>query len=63
MSEIKLKINGEERSVDYVQSDYSPPGLGEPPIAPATPALTNALFAASGKRVRSMPIGKEGLYI
>jgi isoquinoline 1-oxidoreductase beta subunit len=50
-------------SVDYVQSDYSPTGLGEPPIAPATPAVTNALFAASGKRVRSMPLGKEGLYI
>lgn len=50
-------------SVDYVQSDNPPAGLGEPPIAPATPAITNALFAASGNRVHALPLGKQGLYI
>lgn len=59
-----LRINqAPSIEVDYVQSDFDPTGLGEPAIAPATPAITNALFAASGKRVRSMPFGKEGLYI
>jgi len=59
-----LRINqAPSISVDYVQSDNDPTGLGEPPIAPATPAITNALFAASGKRVHALPLGKQGLYI
>lgn len=59
-----LRINqAPSISVDYIQSDNPPTGLGEPPIAPATPAITNALFAASGNRVHSLPLGKQGLYI
>lgn len=42
--------------VHIVDSDESPTGLGEPGVAPFAPALSNAIFAASGKRYRDIPI-------
>ena len=48
-------------NVHIMQSDADSGGAGEPGVPPAAPALTNAIYAATGKRIRRMPIGKQQL--
>ncbi len=51
-----LRINNMPKvRAHFVQSDEEPTGLGEPGVSPFAPALSNAVFAASGKRLRNLP--------
>jgi isoquinoline 1-oxidoreductase subunit beta len=45
--------------VHIVPSTQAPGGVGEPGTSAAIPALANAVFAATGKRIRKLPVGEQ----
>jgi len=57
-----LRVNEvPELDVHLIDSDAAPGGIGEPAVPPVAPALCNAIFRATGRRIRRLPIGAQNL--
>ena len=56
----RMKDAPRETHIHIVQSDAPPAGIGEPGLPPFAPALCNAIFAATGKRARELPLSRSG---
>jgi isoquinoline 1-oxidoreductase subunit beta len=55
-----LRINESPHiSVHLVKSSEAPGGIGEPGTSCAMPALTNAIYAATGQRIRKLPVADQ----
>jgi isoquinoline 1-oxidoreductase beta subunit len=59
-SMVRLAQSPPEIQIHFLTSDNRPTGMGEPSLPPIVPALANAIFAASGVRVRTLPLADSG---
>ena len=57
----RMNVAPRETNVYIVENQAAPAGVGEPGLPPIAPAIYNAFFAATGKRLREMPLAKLGL--
>ncbi len=54
MNEAPMRVN-----VHIIKSSAPPAGVGEPGVPPVIPAITNAIYAATGKRIRELPVKRQ----